>query len=180
VPTSHYRQIPDVIEAVLAIDPRSILEVGIGCGKYGALLREYLTVWGHYFEPWGGVPLRMVGIEIHALYADSPAWACYDQVIIGDALEVVPGVKEQFDLALIVDVLEHFDKEGGARLLVALLERAPRVLVALPAIVGETVEVWGNPHEVHRVGWMADEVRDLGLSVQLLHDDDYRLMVVSR
>lgn len=178
MPTSHYKQIPAIIETAIALNPRSILEVGIGCGKYGALLREYLTVWEHYFEPWGSVALRIDGIEIHPLYQSSPAWACYDTVTMGDAREIVPSLTDVYDMALMVDVLEHFDPADGATLLAALLEKVSVLLIGVPATFSETVEVWGNPHEVHRSGWTAEDVQALGFAVELVHDEDYRVMVV--
>lgn len=178
MPTSHYVQIPAIISAAIAIAPKSVLEVGIGCGKYGALLREYLTVWGHYFEPWGSVVLVIDGIEIHALYSDSPAWACYDNVSIGDALAIVPGLKRRYDMALMVDVLEHFERDPGRKLLHTLLDHADAVLIGVPASFVETVEVWDNPHEIHRCGWTAEDLD--GFAVEVLHDDDFRVMVVRR
>lgn len=178
MPTSHYKQIPAIIETAIALNPRSILEVGIGCGKYGALLREYLTVWEHYFEPWGSVALRIDGIEIHPLYQSSPAWACYDAVTVGDAREIVPQLAERYDMALMVDVLEHFSPAEGAALVAALIEKASALLIGVPAFFIPTVEVWGNPHEIHRSEWTAEGLRTLGFQVELIHDDDFRVMVV--
>lgn len=176
MPTSHYKQIPAIIEAAIALAPRSILEVGIGCGKYGALLREYLTVWDHYFEPWGSVPLLIDGIEIHELYASSPAWSCYDNVTIGDARELASLLGRRYDMALMVDVLEHFDHDDGYALVRSLLEHVDALLIGVPAVFIPTVEVWSNPHEVHRCSWSAADLP--GLTVETLHDDDFRLMVV--
>lgn len=180
MPTSHYKQIPTIVETAIALKPRSVLEVGIGCGKYGALLREYLTVWDHYFEPWGSVQLRIDGIEIHELYASSPAWACYDHVLIGDARELVPTLTTRYDLALMVDVLEHFEPAAGVELLEALLNAADAVLVGLPATFVPTVEVWHNPHEIHRAGWTAQELEAAGFAVELVREEDFRVMVVRR
>jgi hypothetical protein len=178
MPTSHYRQIPLIIEATLAINPASIIEVGIGCGKYGALLREYLTVWDHYFEPWESRKLIMDGIEIHDLYRSSPAWACYDNVAVGDARLVVPTLGAHYDMALMVDVLEHFTPAHGAALLGALLDKASAILIGLPAVYAPTVKVWDNPHEIHLSGWTAADLEALGMDVEVVHDDgDSRIMV---
>lgn len=176
MPTSHYKQIPAIIEAAIALKPTSIIEIGIGCGKYGALLREYLTVWDHYFEPWGSVPLIIDGIEIHDLYSDSPAWACYDRVTIGDAREVA--LTRRYDMALMVDVLEHFDRADGVSLLSRLLDHADTVLVGVPCGFFPTVEVWDNPHEIHRSGWADDDLTDF--DVEVIRDADFRVLVVRR
>lgn len=178
MPTSHYKQIPTIIEAAIALSPRSIIEIGIGCGKYGALLREYLTVWDHYFEPWGSVPLLIDGIEIHELYASSPAWACYDNVIVGDARAIAPVLEGHYDMALMIDVLEHFELPHSAALIGAILDHVDALLIGLPATFIPTVEVWDNPHEIHRSGWTAEDITALGYQVELVHDGDFRVMVV--
>ena len=50
-----------------ALQPRSILDVGCGFGKYGMLLREYLDVWHERYdkERW---QVRIVGIEAFEQY----------------------------------------------------------------------------------------------------------------
>ncbi len=42
MPTSHLYQISDILEIISLIRPRSVLDVGVGFGKYGLLAREYL------------------------------------------------------------------------------------------------------------------------------------------
>lgn len=44
MPTSWYQAIPLILDKMLQEHPQSILDVGIGFGKYGVLLREALDV----------------------------------------------------------------------------------------------------------------------------------------
>ena len=181
MPTSSPNQIPTVIEAAITITPHTVLEVGIGCGKYGALLREYLTVWDHYFEPWDSIPFIMDGIEVHGMYASSPAWACYDNTTVGDARDIVPNIPAGcYDMGLMVDVLEHFEHDEGLVLVSAMLDACKTLLIAVPTHVGATVEVWGNPHEIHKADWTQDFLREHGYTVKVYHDEDYRVMAVTR
>ena len=62
MPTSYFEAIPDLIAAVKAESPESVLDVGIGFGKYGLLLREVLDVAALRYrrEDWH---VRIDGVE---------------------------------------------------------------------------------------------------------------------
>jgi hypothetical protein len=45
MPTSHPYQLNEIIDLAMKVDPKSVLDVGVGFGKYGVLLREYLELW---------------------------------------------------------------------------------------------------------------------------------------
>ncbi|MGF9965198.1 hypothetical protein [Bacillus rhizoplanae] len=44
MPSSIYQAIPDILQHIIVEEPMSILDVGVGFGKYGLLLREALDV----------------------------------------------------------------------------------------------------------------------------------------
>jgi hypothetical protein len=161
MPTSYYSQIPAVIEAIIDAKPTTLLEIGIGCGKYGVLAREYLDVWNEYARPWGEKHTTIVGIEIHRQYSDSPAWAAYDAVHIGDARTMLAGLG-RFDTILMVDVFEHFEREEGMEFLKRLVAQCDNLIIAVPAGFFPTIEVWDNPHEIHRTGWTLEDFRSVG------------------
>jgi len=67
MPTSHLYQVIDIMELILFTSPESILDVGVGFGKYGFLSREYLELWdgrGKYCD-W---KIRIDGIEAYKDY----------------------------------------------------------------------------------------------------------------
>jgi hypothetical protein len=159
MPTSSYNNIPPILAEVRRLQPKSILDLGIGWGKYGMLCREYLEVpEGRYLrEQW---QLKMIGVEGFPAYRTS-AWGFYDEIRIENFSEHFESYKG-FDIVLMLDSLEHLDKETGLRILDALRKNNKAVIVSVPE--GESSqESWcGNDLERHLSTWTADELESLG------------------
>jgi SAM-dependent methyltransferase len=140
MPTSEAWQIPHVCDVIARVDPRRVLDVGCGYGKYGLLTREYAP----HVE------------RVDAADVNPPRYAVYDHVYQGDvaALDtVVPADAPRYDLALFLDVIEHFEKEQAWRVLESITRRADRVLVTTPWGFRRQ-EIPGMPYETHRSGWL--------------------------
>lgn len=138
MPTSEHWQIPHVLDCLAAERPATLLDVGAGFGKYGCLAREYAD------------PRRVDALDVQA-----PRLPCYDHVYLGDirALDrVLPSDAPRYDLALLIDVIEHLEKPEGMALLQSLLGRARRVLITTP-LGFRPQEIAGQPFETHRSGW---------------------------
>src|SRR3989304_997151 len=119
MPSSRPELIPFVINLVMQLQPRSILEIGTGFGKYGFLFRENWQV-------------RIDGIECFAPYISDLQRRIYNRIIIGDALSEIDRLGS-YDLIFLCDVIEHFSKEDGSVALDKGLARAGRmVLVTTP------------------------------------------------
>ena len=63
MPTSHHSQINQIMQFVVLTDPKSLLDIGVGFGKYGFLAREFLELWDGR-EEIGNWTRRIDGIEI--------------------------------------------------------------------------------------------------------------------
>ena len=138
MPTSEHLQIPRVVEVLIRERPVRVLDVGAGYGKYGVLAREY-----------AGATL------VDAADAVAPRYPVYDHVYLGDLRKlerVLPPEATGYDLALLIDVIEHFEKEEGFSVLEQLTKRARKVLVATP-LGFRAQEIPGMPYETHRSGW---------------------------
>ena len=138
MPTSEYRQIPYVLDVIARERPHTVLDVGAGYGKYGFLAREF------------GDAERVDAIDVVA-----PRFAAYDHVWLGDLAApdtLLPSDAPRYDLALLIDVIEHFEKPLGYRVLDTLVGRARRVLVTTPWGFRRQ-EIPGMPYETHRSGW---------------------------
>lgn len=139
--------VPFVAAELQRLNPQSILEIGVGFGKWGVIARECLDAWkGHYHRAQWQV--RIEGIEIFEGYRN-PIWAAaYDHVHIGDALTLVKTLGH-FDVALICDVIEHMEKPTGRELLNRLLNCCDTVILTTPLSFWPQQEQHGNAHEKH-------------------------------
>ena len=156
MPTSSFDHVSSVMHIVERAQPESILDVGIGFGKWGILCREMLEAKHGRLQPseWR---LRIDGIEIHEGY-ENPLWhLAYGHVFRGDATRLVDDL-DHYDLIIVADVIEHLDKDVGRELLHKLVQWGTLVVVATPRAYVEQGELLGNVHEAHRSGW---EVKDL-------------------
>jgi hypothetical protein len=116
MPSSRPAIIPSVIHWVLQLNPQSILDVGVGFGKWGHLFREYTDIvqaardTARYHRPnW---KVRVDGIEGHAAYLTEMHQYLYNNVYTGDAARILPTLPA-YDLIFFGDIIEHFTKPDG-------------------------------------------------------------------
>jgi hypothetical protein len=161
VPSSFPDALSVVASWVQALRPASVLDVGIGFGKYGVLFREYLDVsprgeQGQSYEA-RSAGIRIDGVEAHEPYIGALQRAIYDRIYVGDALAVLPTLG-RYDLVFAADVLEHFTRADGERFLALSAAHATLgVLIVTPALDLEQDDVFGNPFERHRSFWTPDD-----------------------
>jgi SAM-dependent methyltransferase len=153
MPHSWYYPTTLIQEKVEKVAPRSVLDVGIGLGKWGYLLREQLD-WNALRiqrETWQA---RIVGIEVYSYESPLHSWV-YDEVIRANVLDVLDRAAG-FDLVLLSDVIEHIDKAEGNELLRILAKQNRNVIVSTPIeFIPQQAQV--NTHENHVSHWtMAD------------------------
>lgn len=160
MPTSQHHQIPKILDLMIAADPKSMLDVGVGFGKFGVLAREYLELWDGR-EEYGHFVRRIDGIEAFKGYLTPLHDFIYDHIYLGDAAEIVPTLRDRYELVLLIDVLEHFEKPAGARLLKTLLKKNRGVIVSVPRDIGDQGEVFGNLHEEHKAEWKKSDLRKI-------------------
>src|SRR5216684_559909 len=102
--TSDPQNISSVISILHVLAPKSVLEIGCGFGKYGALMREYLDVW-HGRVQRADWKTRLEAIEGFSGYR-SPLWDTFDYVHIGDVIEHLEHADAR---ALTSEALQHAD-----------------------------------------------------------------------
>lgn len=157
--TSNWQNISYCVELLRQISPSSVLDVGVGFGRWGMLCREFLDVWsGRVFrKDW---KVRVEGIEIFPKNIDRYHAYFYDKIHIADAFEFIPSSSPgEYDIMIMGDVLEHFDKDKALTLLNASIARGKHVLLNIP-IGSEWPQgtVYGNEFETHRSIWTTEEL----------------------
>lgn len=159
MPSSCEKYIPLILREMMNLKPQTMLDVGVGFGKWGFLAREYLETWNGRVRK-GNWLMQIDGIEIWRPYITPGVLYYYDRIYNGDAHELVPRLGD-YDLIVAGDVVEHLEKNRARQLLSALYAKARRLLIlAIP--LGDAwlnnVIVDGNPHERHLSAWESDEI----------------------
>lgn len=168
-----------IVDQLRALNPRSIVDVGCGWGRWGFLAREFLELWAHRFTPdeWA--------VHIDAIDAHPGTWTpihpyVYDRCLEVDVRDWVPD--RNYDVAIACDVIEHLPKDDGLVVLERLKDHCGAVLLGLPLGWGTRQGFDGNPYEAHRSSWEESEVRDIRSWV-MTHTEDglqYGLFLVGR
>src|SRR5687768_16646142 len=164
MPSSRPNIIPTVIHIVKQLRPASILDVGVGFGKWGHLFREYTDIVAAEHDPrryqrkhW---QIRIDGIEGHAAYLTPMHRFLYNEIFIGDARQIVRNIPG-YDLIFLGDIIEHFEKADGLSLLRRCVAKAKKAVV-LSTPKHETLQedLCGNELERHRSLWNANDFKE--------------------
>jgi 2-polyprenyl-3-methyl-5-hydroxy-6-metoxy-1,4-benzoquinol methylase len=154
MPGSRPILIPPICNMMMNLLPSSVLDVGMGLGKYGVLAREYVDLWGKAAGKAG--KCQVEGIEIVDEYITDWARNAYDEIHIGDAMSIVPNMNRRFDLVLCVEVIEHLEKAQGIDLVKAMVKRCSdrgNLVITTPADFRKQGAVLGNESEIHKCLW---------------------------
>jgi len=128
---SYYANRPIIMDIIRHRQPESILDIGVGSGFYGEMIRRDLP------------DVRLEGVE--PFDYENPRWKCYDHIYRHD---VRTSRYLAYDLFLMVDVIEHMTKEEGR----ALVERlSGPVLVSTPWHYNQGPDA--NPLQAHVSEW---------------------------
>jgi cyclopropane fatty-acyl-phospholipid synthase-like methyltransferase len=160
MPSSHYFQLNEIVDIISLTNPTKLLDIGVGFGKYGFLAREYLELWkegGEYHE-W---KVQIDGIEAFEPYLTPVHKFIYNNIFIGNALDILPGLKDKYDLILLIDVFEHFTYEDGTKLLEQCRKSGRYILISVPVAMSEQEAVYGNLFETHQYAWQQKDFRHI-------------------
>jgi hypothetical protein len=169
--TSNWQNIPFCIEALMKIAPQRVLDVGVGFGRWGIITREFCDVWyGRIFKPQWAVHIE--GIEGFKKSIADYHYTFYNQIHFGDARKIIPSLKDNWDVVIFGDVLEHFERIIAEDLLNWCLDHSTYVLVNIP--LGSNwlqEESYENPYEVHLSTWVEEDFDRFGLCRKALFFD---------
>lgn len=136
MPSSFVDSVPSIIKRIIDLNPKSVVDIGPGWGKYGLMCREYLPGLGRIDAvevTQGRMPL-----QDHI----------YNHIVVNDVRNVDPALWSAYDLVLMIDVIEHMPKIDGQRILGDIINHGASVLVSTPKIFEEQSDPH-NPFETH-------------------------------
>lgn len=129
---------------------KSVLD--LGCGK-----------GGHIKETDRFSGIQLVGVDVSRTWA-SEVPGCYSEVIEGQLLDVLASTPaDAYDVVMAIDVVEHFDRSDGYKLLSEMRRVSARsAIVATPNGFVPQPPSDDNPFNEHRSGWTADDLKAAG------------------
>jgi hypothetical protein len=140
MPSSFVDSVAPIVKLLVDIDPQSVVDVGPGWGKYGLMCREYL-------------PKLEIVDAVEVTQGRLPTQdVIYDNVFECDARTVAPAFWGTYDVALIIDVIEHMSLEEGRLLIRSMADQGCRALVSTPKVWMEQHDE-NNPFETHVSLW---------------------------
>lgn len=154
MPSSFVDSYPPIVKLLIDWQPNQVIDIGPGWGKYGLACREYLPSINHVDAievPPGRLPAQDV---------------IYDHVYTGDARECRAGFFEVYDMALIIDVIEHMSLEDGHELLERILKDNCRAIVSTPKVFVNQHDDH-NPYETHVSCWTWEDFVPHGIKVDV-------------
>ncbi len=175
MPTSQPRTVTTVFSIVQLLQPKSVIDIGVGHGKTGILLREFLDIMSLRYnkEEW---VTRVYGIEAFSAYRN-PVWDyAYDSVTIGDGLECLQKLPH-VDLILALDVWEHFEQSYATQMLDACLKKAEVLLISTPKSPLRQADVFGNPFERHVSKWSPKDFKKVRNYLVTCTTDDWIILL---
>ena len=152
-----------MMEEIRIRNPKYVLDVGIGFGKFGFLCREYLESWKNrtYPEQWVVI---IDGVEIWKPFIDKLPWnkILYNKIYNEDIYKIIDTLPN-YDLIIAGDIIEHLSKEKGTEIIKKLIKKSRCLLVSIP--IGNWLSVGtldGNPYEKHQAIWEISDLIKLG------------------
>lgn len=149
MPVSSYSVIPEIIHQTHFNYPQSVLDVGVGNGMYGALVKNYLPV------------CRVCGVE--GFNYRTAMWNMYDHIWLLELTKALNVIHETFDVIIMADVIEHFDKPDGRAViegLKGLLTDRGILLISTPSVFIPQGPVGGNDLEIHKALYTPEDLPD--------------------
>lgn len=151
--TSNWQNISYCVDLIRKINPQKVLDVGVGFGRWGMVCREFLDVWNGRVDisTW---KTEIIGIEVFSKNINSYHDYFYNEIINENAHKFLKETGDSFDLIILGDVLEHFQKDEAYEVLEESLKKSNFVLLNIPlGKYWKQGELYGNIYEKHLSFW---------------------------
>ncbi len=128
----------------------TILDLGIGEGDFGAIIKNISQ------------KVKLIGVEVWKAYKH-PQWKMYNKIYFEDIRLFLKEDKNAYDGILLIDVIEHFNKTDGLRILNQVMQKANNfVVISTPITEYPQGEYNNNPYEKHKYFWSDSDLKSKG------------------
>lgn len=156
MPHSSHDALTTVVDAVVRLQPSTVLDIGPGYGKWGLLVREALDFMAGRHDR-ADFATRIDGLEAFSDFQSPLHGWVYDEILHGDVIQMVDDLAA-YDLVILGDVIEHMTKCEGIRVLTSLLHCCRNVIVATPSFFFQQ-DFSANPWDEHKSLWTREDFR---------------------
>ncbi len=141
------------------------MDIGKGFGKYGFLIHEYLGIDNQKkINP--SLKLNQLSkIQIDAIEIDEDLMLpylkdIYRNIYFGDVTKLYSTLSK-YDLVLMIDIIEHINKEDALVILNYFLEKGSAIIIATPIKYFQQ-ELYESKYENHVSHWTKKDFKKLG------------------
>jgi hypothetical protein len=159
MPVSDYGNKKPTIALLKKHNARTILELGVGYGDFGPILTENIE------------GCKLFGIEIYKPYFEQIPQHLYAKVFQEDmrTFDYKKFVEEEHpEAVLLIDSLEHLDRQDGVTLLKKLEQLFGLIIISVPVIDYINPE-FENEWEEHKTQWKIEELLNLGYTIEYVN-----------
>ena len=169
MPSSPFSTMVGIMRLIDIAKPKSILDIGVGFGKTGFLIREYFDLNPDKKKGYADWSIRIDGIEIYDKYLTPVHKYIYDTIFIGNALDILSEHNLYYDMILAIDVLEHFNKIEAYKFIDLCKGRSRITVISTPYIYYKQGEEYFNKYEAHLSGWDCSDFKQCGCRYMWRH-----------
>lgn len=128
----------------------------LGCGECSPLLYVKKSFTSVGVDGYGPSILKSKKLRIHDRYIQS------NLLFVGDKIK-----PKSFDAVILLDVVEHFSKKDGLKIIhLAETIAKKKIVVLTPNGFYRQDEIGGNPYQVHKSGWSLSDLTTCGYIVR--------------
>lgn len=163
--SSFSAQIPGIIHLIGKLNPASVLDIGKGFGKYGFLIHEYAGIDNKKRIDHSLTLKELSSINIDAVEADEDLMLpylkdIYNNIYFGDVTKIFSTLPN-YDLILMIDIIEHLDKNDAFAVLKYFLKNNCKLIIATPKEYFKQ-DLYESDFENHVSHWTKNDFNKLG------------------
>ncbi|MDQ3245116.1 MAG: class I SAM-dependent methyltransferase [bacterium] len=146
----------EIIDSFLIKELKDCIRVvDLGCGQYSPLGRIKDKLSPHLYS---------VGVDDFDPYLETSKQQKIHSEYIKSNIFAINFPDNSFDCALLLDVIEHFEKEDFLKFLPRLEKIAKKIIILTPNGFVNQNTYDGNEYQVHKSGFTVDDMSSLGFT----------------